>query len=231
MKTIGLIGGMSWESTVEYYRVMNEEVKARLGGLHSAKILMYSVDFETIRARMLADDWDGAGELLAGAARTLERGGAEMIVIGTNTMHRVAPQVAAAVDLPLLHIADATADAVLARGITRVGLLGTIFTMEQDFYTGKLRGRGIEVDVPAKADRELVDRVIFDELCKGEFRDDSRREFVRIINGMAERGVRAVILGCTEIGLLVKPDDGPIPLFDTCHIHAARAVDIALNNA
>ena len=231
MKTIGLIGGMSWESTVEYYRVMNEEVKARLGGLHSAKILMYSVDFETVRARMLADDWDGAGELLAGAARTLERGGADLIVIGTNTMHRVAPQVAAAVDLPLLHIADATADAVLARGITRVGLLGTIFTMEQDFYTGKLRGRGIEVDVPAKADRELVDRVIFDELCKGEFRDDSRREFVRIINGMAERGVRAVILGCTEIGLLVKPDDTPIPLFDTCHIHAAGAVDIALNNA
>ena len=214
MKTIGLIGGMSWESTVEYYRVMNEEVKARLGGLHSAKILMYSVDFETVRARMLADDWDGAGELLAGAARTLERGGANLIVIGTNTMHRVAPQVAAAVDLPLLHIADATADAVLARGITRVGLLGTIFTMEQDFYTGKLRGRGIEVDVPAKADRELVDRVIFDELCKGEFRDDSRREFVRIINGMAERGVRAVILGCTEIGLLVKRTMRPY-LFST----------------
>jgi aspartate racemase len=231
MKTIGLIGGMSWESSLEYYRIMNQEVKARLGGLHSARILMYSVDFQTIRDRMLADDWDGAGELLADAARSLERGGAEMIVIGTNTMHKVAPQVAAAVDLPLLHIADATADAVLAKGISRVGLLGTGFTMEQDFYTGRLRELGIEVEVPAKADRELVDRVIFDELCKGEVRDESREEFIRIIKGMAERGVRAVILGCTEIGLLVKPDDVPIPLFDTCHIHAAGAVDKALENA
>ena len=231
MKTIGLIGGMSWESSLEYYRIMNEEVKARLGGLHSARLLMYSVDFQTVRDRMLADDWDGAGELLVGAARSLERGGADLIVIGTNTMHKVAPQVEAAVNLPLLHIADATADAVLAEGITRVGLLGTIFTMEQDFYTGRLRERGIEVDVPSGADRKLVDRVIFDELCKGVFRDESRREFLRIIGGMAERGVRAVILGCTEIGLLVKPDDAPIPLFDTCHIHAAGAVDIALNNA
>ena len=231
MKTIGIIGGMSWESSLEYYRIMNEEVKACLGGLHSAKILLYSVDFETVRARMLADDWDGAGELLAEAARSLERGGAEMIVIGTNTMHRVAPQVAAAVDLPLLHIADATADAALAAGVTRVGLLGTIFTMEQDFYTGRLRERGIEVEVPVRADRKLVDRVIFDELCKGVFRDKSRREFQRIIGEMADRGVPAVILGCTEIGLLVRPGDTWVPLFDTCHIHAARAVDIALNNA
>lgn len=231
MKTIGLIGGMSWESSLEYYRIMNREVKARLGGLHSARILMNSVDFAPLRELMLDGDWDGVAAKLAEAARTLEQGGAGLIVIGTNTMHRVAPQVADAVDLPLLHIADATADAVLADGMKRVGLLGTIFTMEQDFYVGRLRDRGIDVDVPEKADRELVDRVIFDELCKGDFRDESRREYLRIINDLFARGSEAVILGCTEIGLLVRPEDTSVPLFDTCHIHAARAVDIALRNA
>lgn len=231
MQTIGLIGGMSWESSLEYYRIMNQEVKARLGGLHSAKVLMYSVDFATIRSRMLADDWQGAGEKLAEAAKTLEQGGADMIVIGTNTMHRVAPQVEAAVNVPLLHIADATADAVLEAGVHRVGLLGTLFTMEQEFYTGRLEARGIQVDTPAKADRELVDRIIFDELCKGELREPSRREVLRIINELVGQGAQGVILGCTEIGLLVRPGDTEVVLFDTCHIHAARAVDIALGNA
>ncbi len=228
MKTIGLLGGMSWESTVEYYRVMNEAVKERLGGLHSAKILMFSVDFDSIRQHMLVDDWAGAGEKLAEAARTLEQGGADMIVIGTNTMHMVAPQVSEAVNLPLLHIADATAEAVKAQGAKKVGLLGTIFTMERDFYRGRLAESGIESVIPPRADRELVDRVIFDELCKGELKADSRREYLRILEELAEQGAEAVILGCTEIGLLVKPEDTKVPLLDTCHIHAIKAVEAAL---
>lgn len=229
MKTIGLLGGMSWESTVEYYRVMNEEVKRRVGGLHSAQILMYSVDFDSIRQHMLVDDWIGAGNRLVEAARTLERGGADMIVIGTNTMHMVAPQVADAVDVPLLHIADATAGAVKELDATKVGLLGTIFTMERDFYRGRLSENGIESIVPPKADRELVDRVIFDELCKGILSPDSRREYLRIIDDLAGQGAQAVILGCTEIGLLVRPEDTEVVLLDTCHIHAAMAVDAALD--
>jgi len=228
MKTIGLIGGMSWESTLVYYRVMNEAVKERLGGLHSAKILLYSVDFGPVRERMVAGDWQGVADELAEAARVLERAGADLLVIGTNTMHKVAPQVAAAVSTPLLHIAEATADAVLARGISRVGLLGTAFTMEEDFYTGVLAGRGIEVLTPDRDGRRLVDRVIFDELCRGTFRDASRREFVRLIDEMAARGAEAVVLGCTEIGLLVRPGDTAVPLFDTCHIHATRAVSLSL---
>lgn len=228
MKIIGLLGGMSWESTVEYYRVMNEAVKQRLGGLHSAKVLMYSVDFDSIRQHMLVDDWDGAGKKLAEAAQTLEQGGADMIIIGTNTMHIVAPQVAEAVSLPLFHIADATAEAVKSQGATKVGLLGTIFTMERDFYRGRLAESGVESVIPPRADRELVDRVIFDELCKGELREDSRREYLRIIEELAEQGAEAVILGCTEIGLLVKPEDTDVPLLDTCHIHAVKAVDAAL---
>ncbi len=228
MKVIGLIGGMSWESSVEYYRVMNEEVKRRLGGLHSARIHMVSVDFATIRSHMLVDDWQGAGEKLAEAARTLEQSGADVIVIGTNTMHMVAPQVAEAVSIPVLHIADATADAVKKTGAENVGLLGTIFTMERDFYRGRLAENGITSIVPPKADRELVDRVIFDELCKGSFLDASRQEYIRIINDLAEKGAQSVILGCTEIGLLVRPEDTAVPVLDTCRIHAIKAVDMVL---
>ena len=228
MKTIGLIGGMSWESTLVYYRVMNEAVKERLGGLHSAKILLYSVDFGPVRERMVAGDWQGVAHELAQAARVLERGGADLLVIGTNTMHKVAPQVAAAVDIPLLHMAEATADAVLARGMSRVGLLGTAFTMEENFYTERLAARGLEVLTPDSAGRKEADRIIFDELCRGTFSDASREKFVRLINEMAARGAEGVVLGCTEIGLLVRPQDTAVPLFDTCLIHAARAVDLSL---
>ena len=229
MKTIGLLGGMSWESSAQYYRVMNETVKNRLGGLHSAKILMHSVDFQPLRELMLQDDWDGIGSRLASAARNLEAAGADCIVIGTNTMHNAAPKVAAGVDVPLLHIADAAADAVDALGGGPVGLLGTIFTMEKPFYVDRLAERGIEALVPEAMDRRLVDRVIFDELCVGRFCEPSRTEYVRVIDDLAARGAKAVILGCTEIGLLVGPDDAKVPLLDTCALHAAAAVDWALD--
>lgn len=228
MKTIGLLGGMSWESSAEYYRVMNEEVKARLGGLHSAKLLMNSVDFQILRDFMCEGRWDAIGEHLSNAARTLESAGADMIVIGTNTMHKVAPQVADAVSVPLVHIADVTADVARDQGYTKVGLLGTIFTMEDDFYTGRLKEHGFDVVVPGAEDRKLVDRVIFDELCKGEFVDESRAQYVRIIEDMERQGAQAVILGCTEIGLLVRPEDTEVPMLDTCKVHAARVVGEAL---
>jgi len=231
MKTIGIIGGMSWESSAEYYRIMNEEVKARLGGLHSAKILMSSVDFNGYRQNMLNDDFDTIGRDIALEAQRLEKAGAEIMLIGTNTMHLVAPQVADAVSVPVLHIADATAKVLKAQGVTKVGLLGTKFTMERDFYVGRLADNGIEAVVPGKADRELVDRVIFDELCKGEFVDDSRMEYLRIIDDLAAQGAGAVVLGCTEIGLLVKPEDTNVPVLDTCKIHAAQAVVMALESA
>jgi len=231
MKTIGIIGGMSWESSAEYYRVMNEEVKARLGGLHSAKILMSSVDFNGYRQNMLNDDFDVIGRDIALEAQRLEKAGADIMLIGTNTMHLVAPQVAEAVSVPLLHIADATAKVLKAQGVTKVGLLGTKFTMERDFYVGRLADNGIEAVVPGKTDRELVDRVIFDELCKGEFLDDSRMEYLRVIDDLAAQGAGAVVLGCTEIGLLVKPEDTNVPVLDTCKIHAAQAVVMALESA
>ena len=228
MKTIGLIGGMSWESSLEYYRVMNEAVKARLGGLHSARILMNSVDFAPLRELMCSGDWTAVGDQLAEAARTLEDAGAELMVIGTNTMHKVAPEVEGAVSVPLVHIADATAEAARAGGFSKVALLGTVFTMEDDFYVGRLKDHGFEVLVPEAEDRKLVDRVIFDEMCKGLFLDGSRAEFVRIIDSLAARGAEAVILGCTEIGLLVRPNDTEVPTLDTCRIHAERVVEIAL---
>ncbi|MBG0791362.1 MAG: aspartate/glutamate racemase family protein [Desulfovibrionaceae bacterium] len=229
MKTIGLLGGMSWESSLEYYRAMNREVSARLGGLHSAKILMNSLEFGELRDLMRAGEWDAIGHRLAGAALTLERAGADFMVIGTNTMHKVAPQVADALSIPLVHIADATAEVARSRGFGSVALLGTIFTMEDDFYVGRLAERGFTVLVPDEADRKLVDRVIFDELCRGELRDGSRAEFVRIIEDLAGRGAQAAILGCTEIGLLVRPGDTPVPTLDTCGIHAAAAVEKALS--
>ncbi|QGY38710.1 amino acid racemase [Pseudodesulfovibrio cashew] len=228
MKTIGLLGGMSWESSAEYYRVMNRTVQERLGGLHSARILMHSVDFAEYREDMLAGRFDSIGRKLAGIARTLEQGGAELMVIGTNTMHLAAQHVADAVSVPLLHIADATARAAHALGVSRVGLIGTALTMERDFYRARLAENGIESVIPGEADRRLVDRVIFDEMCKGRFLDESRVEFVRVIEALAGQGAGAVILGCTEIGLLVRPGDTAVPLLDTCAIHAAAAVELAL---
>lgn len=228
MQIIGLLGGMSWESSAAYYRFMNEEVKMRLGGLHSAKILMNSLEFHELRGLMCKGRWDTVGEILADAARTLERAGADLVAIGTNTMHKVAPQVEDAISVPLVHIADATAEKARERGFSTVALLGTGFTMEEDFYVGRLKEHGFDVLVPDAEDRKLVDRVIFDELCKGVFLDNSRTEYLRIIDGLAARGAQAAILGCTEIGLLVRPGDTEVPTLDTCRIHAAAVVKAVL---
>ena len=229
---IGLIGGMSWESSAEYYRLINQGVRARLGGMHSARCLMWSFDFAEVETLQHAGRWDAAGELLADAARRLERGGADLLLICTNTMHRMADQVQAAVGIPLLHIADATAERIKAQGITRVGLLGTAFTMEQDFYKGRLRDRfGLDVLVPGDADRATVHRVIYEELVQGRVEPESRDAYRAVIAGLAARGAEAVILGCTEIMLLVRPEDSPIPLFDTTALHAAAAVEHALGAA
>ena len=230
MRVIGLLGGMSWESTAEYYRVINQEVRRRLGHQHSAKLVMYSVDFEEIEQLQRAADWDRAGRILAAAAGGVQNGGADMLVLCTNTMHKVAPAIEAAIDIPLIHIADATAEAVLEQGIERVGLLGTRFTMEEDFYKGRLaEDHGLEVLVPDAEDRAIVDRVIFNELCLGEILEESSSEYERIIRGLADRGAEGVILGCTEIGLLVGPDDSALPVFDTTRIHSVTAVDRALS--
>lgn len=228
MKTIGLIGGMSAESTVPYYRQINRRVAERLGGLHSARLLLYSVDFHDVE-RMQADGrWDAAGALLADCARVLERAGADFLVLATNTMHRVAPAIEAAVGIPLLHIADATTAALRAAGIARVGLLGTRFTMEQAFHRERLERAGLEVLLPPAEDRAEVHRVIYEELCLGEVREDSRRRYARIIADLVARGAQGVILGCTEIGLLVGPADSAVPLFDTTAVHAQAAADYAL---
>lgn len=229
MKTIGLIGGMSWESTVPYYRQINEGIKARLGGLHSAKVVLYSVDFHEIEQLQRDGDWDAAGERLADAARRLQAAGADLLVLCTNTMHKVAPQIEAAVPIPLLHIADATAAAILAAGHRTVGLLGTRFTMEQDFYRQRLQERhGLEVIVPSADDRCVVHDVIYDELCRGVIRDVSRDHYRRIMDDLVARGAGAIILGCTEIGLLVAAYDARVPLFDTTALHAGAAVEAAL---
>ena len=230
MKTIGLLGGMSWESTETYYRLINEGVKARLGGLHSAQIAMVSVDFAQIEELQGADDWEEAGRVLAEAARGIEAAGADFLVIATNTMHQVAPAIEAAIGIPLLHIADATAEAIRAAGIGTVGLLGTAFTMERDFYRGRLVERhGLGVLVPDAEDRATVHRVIYDELVLGEIRDESRTEYLRIIDGLRERGAEAVIEGCTEISLLVQQDQTEVPLYDTTALHAVAAVEMALS--
>ena len=228
MKTIGLIGGMSWESTVTYYQLVNRAVKEALGGLHSAKCVLYSVDFDEIEACQAAGEWEKSGEILGDAAAALERAGADLILICTNTMHKVFEQVQSRVRVPLLHIAEATADALDARDITRVGLLGTKYTMLQDFYKERLVRRGVEVLIPAGEDVELVNRVIFEELCLGTISDASRREFLRIIDALSAQGAQGVILGCTEIGLLVGQGDTDVPLFDTTVIHGTRAVQLAL---
>ncbi|MBY4676003.1 aspartate/glutamate racemase family protein [Marinobacterium arenosum] len=230
MKTIGLLGGMSWESTLSYYKALNEGVKAQLGGLHSAQIALVSVDFAPIEQLQHSGDWPATAELLAAAARQVEAAGADFLLICTNTMHKVAAEVEAAVDIPLLHIADATAEQLKRDGIRRVGLLGTRFTMEQPFYKGRLSERyGIEVLVPDAAQRETVHRIIYDELCQGRIEDPARRQYLEIIEALHQQGAEAVILGCTEIALLVEQQHTEVPLYDTTAIHAARAVQLALN--
>ncbi|OQR34933.1 aspartate racemase [Pseudomonas sp. T] len=229
MKTIGLIGGMSWESTIPYYRQINERIKERLGGLHSAKVALYSVDFHEIERLQHAGDWDAAGRVLADAARSLKAAGADFLVLCTNTMHKVVPAIEAAVDIPLLHIADPTAEAIRAAGVATVGLLGTRFTMEQAFYKDRLVDRfGLKVLTPNEADRQVVHRIIYEELCLGRIRDESREEYRRIIAALVEQGAEAVILGCTEISLLVGPADASVPLFDTTALHALHAADAAI---
>jgi len=229
MKTIGLIGGMSWESTVSYYRLINEAVKSRLGGLHSARLILYSVDFHDVERLQQAGDWEAAGALLAGAARTLEEAGAELLVLCTNTMHKVAAPIEAATTIPLLHIADPTAEAIRRAGHATVGLLGTRFTMEQPFYRDRLReGYGLRVLIPEAEDREAVHRIIFDELCLGKVLPESRSVFRGILGRLAAQGAGAIILGCTEISLLVAAEDSRVPLFDTTALHAEAAVAAAL---
>ncbi len=229
MKTIGLIGGMSWESSLEYYRLINQAVRDRLGGQHSAKSLMISVDFAEIEHMQASDRWDDAAHVLSDCARQLERGGADFVVLCTNTMHRVAPAIENATKLPLLHIADATATRIQQAGITRVGLLGTRFTMEQDFYKGRLTDRyGLTVLIPDSAERDLIHRVIYDELCLGKIDAQSRLAYLGIMQQLSARGAEAIILGCTEITLLVKPGDTALRLFDTTLIHAEEAVNLAL---
>lgn len=223
MKTIGLIGGMSWESTVTYYQIINETIKQKLGGLHSGKILLYSVDFAEIEKYQADGEWDKSAEVLGVAAVNLQNAGADFIVICTNTMHKVAPQIQEKIHIPVLHIADATADALLGADVKTVALLGTKYTMTQDFYKDRLTAKGISVLIPDKEDVEIVNHVIYDELCCGIISPDSRNEYKRIIGQLKERGAEGVILGCTEIGLLIRQEDSPLPVFDTTVIHGTRA--------
>lgn len=229
MKTIGLIGGMSWESSLEYYRIINEQVKEKLGGLHSAKSLMYSVDFDEIEKLQHQGNWQEASKLMIDAAQRLEKGGAYFVVICTNTMHKMADDVQNNIKIPLLHIADATAEKIKAQGLKKIGLLGTKFTMEEDFYKGRLINKyGLEVLIPNKEDRQIVHDVIYHELCLGKINQFSKDQFIRIIDELVYNGAEAVILGCTEIPLLVKQEDVKILLFDTTRIHAESAVEYSL---
>ena len=229
MKTIGLIGGMSWESTVEYYRVINESVRERLGGLHSAKCVLYSVDFAEVEESQRRGQWPEAAQLLVGAAQRVEKAGADFVLICTNTMHKLADTVQAGIGIPLLHIADATAEKVKQAGRQRVGLLGTRFTMEEDFYRGRLASQfGLEVMIPDTKDRETVHRIIYEELCVGTIRPESRAQVADIMSRLVEMGAEGIILGCTELGLLIGAEDCRVPLFDTTRIHALAAVECAL---
>ena len=229
MKTIGLIGGMSWESTVPYYRVINETVREKLGGFHSAKIVLYSVDFHEIEQLQSSGAWDESGCVLALAAQSLQAAGADFLVLCTNTMHKVADAIEKAVTIPLLHIADPTAETIKQAGMRKVGLLGTRFTMEQDFYRGRLHDQHhLDVLIPDETDRSIVHRVIYDELVLGSVREGSRAEYRRIIKNLVDRGAQGVILGCTEISMLVGPSDSPVPLFDTTGLHARQAAEYAL---
>lgn len=230
MKTIGLIGGMSWESTIPYYRLLNEAVKHKLGGLHSAKLVLYSVDFDEIAHFQHAGNWAEAGRVMADAARAVEAAGADFIVICTNTMHKLVPEVERAVSIPVLHIVDVLAARLKQQGARKVGLLATRFTMEQDFYRGRLADRGFKVIVPDAADRETVHRVIYEELCQGQVRDSSRLAYRDVILRLVEAGADSIALACTEIALLIGEEDAPVPLFDTTEIHALAAVDLALSD-
>ena len=229
MKTIGLIGGMSWESTITYYKVINETIKEELGGLHSAKLLMYSVDFDEIERYQADGEWDKSAVVLADAAGRLEKAGADFIIICTNTMHKVAPQVQEQIQIPIIHIAEATASALKETGITKIGLLGTKYTMTQDFYKDKLTAAGIEVIIPESADIEMVNLVIYHELCLGIIRKESKMRYLEVIKKLADSGAQGVILGCTEIGLLVQQEDINIPVFDTTLIHAKKAAYLSIN--
>ncbi len=229
MKTIGLIGGMSWESTAEYYRLINEEINERMGGLHSAKCLLYSVDFGEIEPFMRTGQWEKIGEALINAARILENGGADFILLCTNTMHKLYDQIQEEIEIQLLHIADAASEKMLQNNLKRVGLLGTRETMEQDFYKSRIENKGIQVIVPDEKERELVNQVIFYELCLGKIEDRSRKSYIKIIEGLISMGAEGIVLGCTEIPLLIKSDNSKVPLFDTTYIHAMKAVEKAVN--
>ncbi|WP_199546185.1 aspartate/glutamate racemase family protein [Streptomyces sp. N35] len=231
MKTIGLIGGMSWESSAEYYRLLNEFTRERLGGLHSARCVLYSVDFAEIEELQVAGEWDAAGKILADAARSVVAAGADMVLICTNTMHKVADAVQDAVPVPLLHLADTTAAAVTSAGMRRIGLLGTAFTMEQDFYRGRLARHGLDVLVPGPEERALVHRVIYEELCLGVVREESRAAYRAVIDGLVREGAEGIVLGCTEIELLIGPGDSPVPVFPTARLHAEAAVALALSDS
>ena len=228
MKTIGLLGGMSWESTVTYYKMINETVKRELGGLHSAKVLLYSVDFAEIEACQAEGDWEKSADLLSDAARNLEKAGADFILICTNTMHKVAPAIQARIGIPVIHIAEATAEVLRTRGVTKVALLGTKYTMTQDFYRARLEQAGISVLVPEGDAVDMVNAVIYDELCLGVINEESRHRYVAVIEDLAGRGAEGVILGCTEIGLLIRQEDVSLPVFDTARIHAEKAALLAV---
>ncbi|MFH0258499.1 aspartate/glutamate racemase family protein [Vibrio rumoiensis] len=230
MKTIGMLGGMSWESTLSYYKAVNEGIKAELGGLHSAKICLYSVDFAEIETLQHKGQWDETAMILSQAAQSVEAGGADCLLICTNTMHKVAPQIEAKINIPILHIADATAEQLVADGITKVGLLGTRFTMEQDFYKSRLIDKfDIEVLVPNDEDRSLIHKVIYDELCQGEINTQSRERYIEVVERLSSQGAQAVILGCTEIALLINQHHTNVPLYDTTKIHAEYAVKWAIS--
>lgn len=228
MKTIGLIGGMSWESSLDYYRIINEEIKNRLGGLHSAKCILHSVDFHEIELYQRRGQWEKAAQIMTEAGQGLELAGADFIIICTNTMHKVADQVQKGINIPLLHIADLTADKVLSDGIETVGLLGTKYTMEQDFYKSRLEDKGIKVLIPNDLDRITVNTVIFEELCLGDIVNESREKYKKIIQELIEEGAEGIILGCTEVGMLIKQEDSTVPLYDTTILHAIGAVEYAL---
>ncbi|TMO65024.1 aspartate/glutamate racemase family protein [Pseudoalteromonas aurantia] len=229
MKTVGLIGGMSWESTASYYRIINQRVKTRLGGLHSAKIVLNSVDFAEVAAMQQAGDWQLSAELLKSSARSLEAAGAQCIMICTNTMHKVADEVAATVSLPLIHIVDATAQVLIGKGVSKVALLGTRFTMSEPFYKTRLEQRGVDVVVPTDNEQTVIHDIIYQQLCLGDIREDSKQQYLDIINSLQHQGAQGVVLGCTEIGLLISQQDTDIPLFDTAEIHANAAVEFALS--
>ena len=223
LKTIGLIGGMSWESTVTYYKIINETVKEKLGGLHSAKCILYSVDFQEIEECQANGNWEKSGEILGEAANNLEKAGADFIVICTNTMHKVINQIKEKISIPILHIAEMTAEKILEKGLKNIALLGTKYTMEQDFYKSKLIEKGINVIIPDKNDIEIINKVIYDELCLGTINSNSKKKFLEIVDKLRSKGAEGIILGCTEIGLLIKNEDTDVPLFDTAIIHAEEA--------